>query len=153
MKAPTSSASSRPSYELDRASLAAVLRGLFTADGTVVDSGEKSQYVGLDSTSLELLVQVQRMLLGFGIKARIYENRRGGQLTSILPDGKGGSKAYPVREMHSLRITRSSRRAFEREIGFVPGEPEGRGARRPERQCRDLQRRAGRRVRFGHGNG
>ncbi len=110
-------------HGLDRASLAAVLRGLFTADGTVVDFGEKSQYVGLDSTSLELLVQVQRLLLGFGVKAKLYENRRGGHFEQMLPDGRGGMKTYPVRETHSLRITRSSRRAFEREIGFMAESP------------------------------
>ena len=107
-------------HELDRSSLAALLRGLFTADGTVVDSGEKSQYVGLDSTSLELLVQVQRLLLAFSIKSKLYENRRGGRFESLLPDGHGGLKAYPVREMHSLRITRSSRVRFEHAIGFMP---------------------------------
>jgi ribonucleoside-diphosphate reductase alpha chain len=107
-------------YSLDRASIAAILRGLFTADGTVVDAGEKSQYVGLDSTSQELLLQVQRLLLGFGIKSKLYENRRGGNLTSLLPDGRGGHKAYAVKEVHALRITSASRSKFEREIGFVP---------------------------------
>ncbi len=106
---------------LDRASLAALLRGLFTADGTVVDS--TAGYVGLDSTSLELLLQVQRMLLGFGIKSKLYENRRAGRLTQLLPDGKGGMKAYAVKETHSLRITRSSRVRFEHEIGFMPQSP------------------------------
>jgi ribonucleoside-diphosphate reductase alpha chain len=110
-------------HGLDRASIAGLLRGLFTADGTVVDSGEKSQYVGLDSTSLELLVQVQRLLLAFGVKAKLYENRRGGHFEAMLPDGRGGMKTYPVREMHSLRITRTSRRAFEREIGFMAESP------------------------------
>ena len=110
-------------YGLDRTSVAALLRGLFTADGTVVDSGSRSQYVGLDSTSLELLEQVQRLLLGFGIKSKLYENRRGGKFQAMLPDGRGGLKAYPVQEMHSLRITRSSSVRFEREIGFVAGSP------------------------------
>jgi ribonucleoside-diphosphate reductase alpha chain len=105
-------------FDLDRASMAALLRGLFTADGTVVQN--TASYVGLDSTSLELLVQVQRMLLAFGIKATIYEDRRAGKLSAILPDGRGGMKTYPVKEMHSLRITRDSRVAFEREIGFAP---------------------------------
>src|SRR4029079_8677508 len=105
-------------YELDKKSLAAVLRGLFTADGTVASYGEKSQYVALDSTSLELLRQVQRLLLGFGIKSKLYEDRRAGATESVLPDGRGGSRSYPVREMHSLRISRSSRILFEREIGF-----------------------------------
>ncbi|MEO6060189.1 MAG: LAGLIDADG family homing endonuclease, partial [Candidatus Limnocylindria bacterium] len=106
-------------FGLDRASIAGLLRGLFTADGTVVSSGTNA-YVGLDSTSLELMLQVQRMLLGFGIKSHIYENRRGGKLTSLLPDGRGGSKEYSVKEMHSLRITSDSRLRFEKEIGFAP---------------------------------
>jgi len=109
-------------FGLDRASLAAVLRGLFTADGTVADYGDKTQYVALDSTSLELLRQTQQLLLAFGIKAKIYRDRRvAGQTMAVLPDGKGGAKEYPVRQIHSLRISRSSRRVFEHEIGFVPG--------------------------------
>jgi ribonucleoside-diphosphate reductase alpha chain len=109
-------------FALDRRSLAAILRGLFTTDGTVANYGAKSQYVALDSTSLELLRQVQLILLGFGIKAKIYENRRAiGQTSALLPDGKGGSKIYPVRQMHSLRISRGSRVAFEREVGFIAG--------------------------------
>ncbi|MBX3730396.1 MAG: intein-containing adenosylcobalamin-dependent ribonucleoside-diphosphate reductase [Candidatus Sumerlaeia bacterium] len=108
-------------FALDSRSQAAILRGLFTTDGTVANYGEKSQYVSLDSTSLEMLRQVQLLLLGFGIKAKIYENRRVlGQQTALLPDGKGGMKEYPVRQLHSLRISRASRLIFEREIGFLP---------------------------------
>ncbi|MBI4211041.1 MAG: vitamin B12-dependent ribonucleotide reductase, partial [Deltaproteobacteria bacterium] len=107
-------------FELDRASTAAILRGLFTSDGTVANYGDKSQYLSLDSTSLALLRQVQKLLLSFGIKAKIYENRRGGVTESLLPDGKGGMKAYAVQEMHSLRISRSSRVLFEEMIGFHP---------------------------------
>jgi ribonucleoside-diphosphate reductase alpha chain len=106
-------------FSLGRDSIAGLIRGLFTADGTVVNT-RTNAYVGLDSTSLELLTQVQRMLLGFGIKSHIYENRRAGKLTSLLPDGKGGMREYPVKEMHSLRITSASRLRFEKEIGFAP---------------------------------
>jgi ribonucleoside-diphosphate reductase alpha chain len=106
--------------QLDKGSLAALLRGLFTADGCVVNSGEKVQYVALDSSSLELLQQVQLLLLSFGIKAKVYRNRRGGVSEALLPDGRGGTAAYTVREMHSLRITRSSRVVFADEIGFNP---------------------------------
>ncbi len=106
-------------YSLDRSSQAAILRGLFSADGTVADYGEKSQYVSLDSTSQRLLEQVQLLLLGFGIKSKLYRNRRAlDQQTAMLPDGKGGMKAYAVQQLHSLRISRSSRFVFEREIGF-----------------------------------
>ena len=59
-------------FGLDRASLRAILAGLFTADGTVANYGEKSQYVALDSVSLAMLQQVQKLLLGFGIKAKLY---------------------------------------------------------------------------------
>jgi len=38
----------------------------------------------------------------------------------MLPDGRGGMKSYPVQEMYSIRVTRSSRLVFEREIGFDP---------------------------------
>jgi ribonucleoside-diphosphate reductase alpha chain len=99
-----------------------VLRGLFTADGTVADYDEKSQYVSLDSTSRELLRQVQLLLLSFGIKSKLYENRRAlGQSQAMLPDGRGGHREYPVQQMHSLRISRRSRVVFEEMIGFIEG--------------------------------
>ncbi len=108
-------------FRLDRPSQAAMLRGLFTTDGTVADYGEKSHYVSLDSTSVDLLRQVQMLLLGFGIKSKLYENRRAiHQTTGLLPDGRGGSAEYAVRQVHSLRVSRSSRVLFEREIGFLP---------------------------------
>jgi ribonucleoside-diphosphate reductase alpha chain len=107
-------------FEMDRETQASVLRGLFTANGTVANYGDKSQYVALDSTSLRLLQQVQLLLLGFGIKAKIYENRRPlGQTQVEMPDGKGGMAEVLVQQMHSLRITKASRIAFEQEIGFL----------------------------------
>jgi ribonucleoside-diphosphate reductase alpha chain len=109
--------------DLDRPAQAAVLRGLFTADGTVANYGEKSQYVGLDSTSIELLRQVQLLLLSFGIKAKLYDHRRGETTMTLLPDGRGGKREYAVQPLFSLRISRSSRFVFEREIGFHPASP------------------------------
>jgi len=107
-------------FSLNRDAIAATLRGLFTADGCVANYGAKSQYVALDSSSHELLLQVQQLLLSFGIKAKIYRNRRiAGQLTTMMPDGKGGSREYKVEQMHSLRVSRSSRVLFEQEIGFI----------------------------------
>jgi ribonucleotide reductase alpha subunit len=108
-------------FGLDRGAVAALLRGLFTADGTVANYGNKSQYVALDSVSLPLLQQVQQLLLSFGIKAKLYRERRvAGQTMALLPDGKGGRREYPVQQIHSLRISRSSRVLFEQEIGFIP---------------------------------
>jgi len=107
-------------FGLNRQSISAILSGLFTADGTVANYGAKSQYVSLDSSSLGLLQQTQLLLLSFGIKSKIYENRRGGTTTHACPDGKGGLANYPVTETHSLRISRGSRVRFEQEIGFHP---------------------------------
>ncbi len=106
-------------YRLDRDSTAAVLRGLFTADGTVVNYGGTSQYVSLDSSSLLLLHQVQHLLLSFGIKSKLYKNRRI-DISSMCPDGRGGFARYDVLQMHALRISGTSRVAFEQEIGFHP---------------------------------
>ena len=104
---------------LGKNEMRSLLRGLFTADGTVADYGDKNQYVALDSTSEELLQQVQQLLLGFGIKAKIYRNRRVTD-RAVLPDGKGGVKEYDVKQVHSLRVTSRSRVRFEEEIGFMP---------------------------------
>jgi ribonucleoside-diphosphate reductase alpha chain len=122
-------------FLLDRTALAGVLRGLFTADGTVANHGAKSQFIALDSTSLELLRQTQLLLLSFGIKGKVYRNRRvAGQTVALLPDGKGGTREYPVAQMHSLRISRSSRFVFEHEIGFVGGSPKAEQLERLNRE-------------------
>jgi ribonucleoside-diphosphate reductase alpha chain len=129
-------------FRLDQPALAGLLRGLFTADGTVAPAwpgqagaagvssgnpesgGAKSQYVALDSTSIELLQQVQLLLLQFGIKAKLYRDRRvAGRTTALLPDGNGGHREYPVEQIHSLRISRDSRLRFEQAIGFMAGSP------------------------------
>ena len=118
------SASKRLSLDamrLDEASISSILRGLFTTDGTVANYGDKSKYVSLDSCSLGLLEQVQLLLLSFGIRAKIYRNRRGvGETEALMPDGKGGTKAYPVQQVHSLRISKRDRVSFEQKIGFHP---------------------------------
>ena len=108
-------------FELPLSSQKYVLQGLFTADGTVANYGEKSQYISLDSSSLQLLKDAQIILSGFGIKSKIYSNRRAGKETALLPDGKGGIKEYRVKPQHSLRISRTSRILFEKHIGFIPG--------------------------------
>jgi ribonucleoside-diphosphate reductase alpha chain len=104
-------------FDLDKESIKYILQGLFTADGTITGNPEKGFYVGLDNSSLGLLKQVQILLLNFGIKAKIYENRRK-TLVHYLPDSQRKLKLYKVKNFHSLRITRSSRIIFENEIGF-----------------------------------
>ncbi|MBI2151349.1 vitamin B12-dependent ribonucleotide reductase, partial [Candidatus Woesearchaeota archaeon] len=101
-----------------------IIQGLFTADGTVAYYPKKgSYYISLDSSSLQLLKDIQIMLLGFGIKSKIYSNRRAGKDKAWLPDGKGGLKEYSVQEMHSLRISRINRIKFGKLIGFMTESP------------------------------
>jgi ribonucleoside-diphosphate reductase alpha chain len=109
-------------FNLDKESIRYILKGLFTADGTITGNPQKGFYIGLDSSSLDLLKQVQLLLLNFGIKAKIYQNRRKA-LESFLPDSERKLKKYKVKQLHSLRITRSSRIIFEREIGFYEIHP------------------------------
>jgi len=60
-------------YEAPEDALRAFLRGLFDADGCVVNQVAKgTRYVGLGSRSEELLLGVQELLAGLGIAARIY---------------------------------------------------------------------------------
>ncbi len=104
-------------YELDEDSTAALLRGLFTAAGTVASDGERSQHVSLDSSALALLKQVQHLLLSFGIKATLDSDGRKEFVTNA-PNSKAGQAPFQVVQMHSLRIADFSGRAFERSIGF-----------------------------------
>jgi len=102
-------------YELDRSALAALLRGLFTADASVV---EDSAQIVLHSCSKELLQQVQVLLLAFGIKSAVQETRKD-DLEAIL-SGEADPRDYRIDDACVLKIGRASRRVFEREIGFHP---------------------------------
>jgi ribonucleoside-diphosphate reductase alpha chain len=99
---------------------AAFLRGLFGADGCVstVEGGKASRYVGLGSRSRDLLMQVQQLLEGFGIRSRIYD------ITTWKPQPfqhrrKSGELAtYAVRPGFDLRITGSDMVPFATLVGF-----------------------------------
>ncbi len=112
---------------LGKGATAALLRGLFTAAGTVADYGPKRQHVSLDSPSERVLRQVQVLLLSFGVRSKLVQNRRplgadrNGLLTALMPDGRGGVEERRVEQTHSLRICRSSRMRFQQEVGFAAG--------------------------------
>ena len=99
-------------YSLDAESLSAVLCGLFTADGSVNSQGATAGVV-LDSISIELLQQTQLLLLSFGIKARLYKDRKKAGTQTF-----DGTRSYQTRPYHSLIITKTSRHLFEEIIGF-----------------------------------
>ncbi len=94
------------------------LQALFTADGSVHDGGAKGCSVRLSSSHLNLLKDVQRLLLNFGIVSKIYENRRPAGYR-LMPDGKGGTREYFHKAQHELVISKSSLVVFAHEIGFM----------------------------------
>jgi ribonucleoside-diphosphate reductase alpha chain len=78
----------------------------------------KGVSVRLAQSDLARLEAVQRMLLRLGIVSTIYAGRRSAG-TKLLPDGKGGRKAYPVQTQHELVISGDNLVQFDSQIGFA----------------------------------
>jgi ribonucleoside-diphosphate reductase alpha chain len=100
---------------------AAFLRGLFGADGCVsrAEAGAKaSRYVGLGSRSAALLRDVQRMLAGWGIRARIYRVSESAGAHFSFTRADGSTVDYATREGFDLRVTGTDLARFASEIGF-----------------------------------
>jgi ribonucleoside-diphosphate reductase alpha chain len=98
--------------------VAAFLRGLFDADGCVRD-GSKERYVGLGSSSHELLRGAQRLLSTVGVFSRIYVTRKESTdvaFTYVRNDGT--FSIYESSPMFDLRITGRSIERFADAIGF-----------------------------------
>jgi ribonucleoside-diphosphate reductase alpha chain len=95
----------------------AFLRGLFDADGTVVN-GATTRYVGLGSRSILLLRSVQALLSSFGIVSRIYANDPGskGKFTYTTRDGV--ERAYISSPGYDLRIAGNNVDRFAARVGF-----------------------------------
>lgn len=94
------------------------LGGLFDADGSVQGSQAKGVSIRLAQSDLETLEAVSRMLLRLGVASTIYQNRRpAGE--SLLPDGKGGTKAYPTKAQHELVISGENIHRFAHLVGFA----------------------------------
>ena len=111
-------------FEAPEDSVVAFLRGLFDADGCVVNQNANgTRYVGLGSRSEELLIGVQELLASLGIASRIYMTsakktasfrytRKDGTEVSYGSDGPS----------YDLRISAGAIRDFHRLIGFMlPG--------------------------------
>jgi ribonucleoside-diphosphate reductase alpha chain len=94
------------------------LQALFTADGSAQQTTSKAAVIRLASSHYELLEQVQQLLGNFGIVCRIFKNRRNEQLR-MLPDGKGGKKAYLTRAQHEIHIAKANVAHFQEELGFL----------------------------------
>lgn len=94
------------------------LRGLFDADGSVQGDRRKGVSVRLSQRDLPRLQAVQRMLLRLGIASTLFADRRPAG-PRLLPDGKGGTRAYDCAADHVLVIARENAAAFADRIGFT----------------------------------
>ncbi len=94
------------------------LQALFGADGTVLDDVAKGVSVRLWSANAELLRDVQRLLLNFGVFSKLYQNRKQAGYKG-MPNGRGGESMYFTRAGHELTISKANLLAFRDEIGFV----------------------------------
>ena len=97
------------------------LQGLFSSDGHVAGTAQKGVSVRLTSVSKSLLIDVQRLLLNFGIVSSLYENRRDAGMRK-LPDGHGKTKKYFCKAYHDLVISKSDIHLFASLIGFLQEE-------------------------------
>ncbi|MCW0181893.1 MAG: ribonucleoside reductase [Zavarzinia sp.] len=105
---------------VERASAAfqrAFLRAFFDCDGSVQGSQDKGISVRLAQSDEAALRAVQRMLARFGIVSRLYARRPAGQ--SLLPDGRGGMRAYETRPQFELVVARANILRFRERIGFT----------------------------------
>ena len=94
------------------------LQALFTADGSVQGTVEKGVSVRLTSTNVELLKDVQRLLVNFGIFSKLYEDRHETGVQD-MPDGAGGTATYERQADHDLVISKDALTVFRDEIGFL----------------------------------
>jgi ribonucleoside-diphosphate reductase alpha chain len=108
--------------------VAGYLRGLFDADGTVISSENKTRYIGLGSSSMELLRDVQTLLIQFGINAKIYGGRKADMGVFKYKTVKGEERSYDSSPGYSLRISGNDIRCYVSEIGFDHSEKAAKAA-------------------------
>jgi ribonucleotide reductase alpha subunit len=97
----------------------AFVRGLFDADGTVVNQTAKAtRYVGLGSRSIDLLRSVQALLSSLGITSCIYANAKGGPSGFTYTGRDGMEHSYESAAGYDLRIAGEGIDQFAALIGF-----------------------------------
>jgi ribonucleoside-diphosphate reductase alpha chain len=109
-----------------------LIRALFTADGSINNGS-----LGLASSSLGLLEDVQLLLLGFGVRSQISNFKSeldgGAVVSGALSDWHeshglrdqghrpSGSRGDAESRRHGLRIDPGSLRSFAKHVGLLPG--------------------------------
>ncbi len=103
----------------DKATVAAFLRGLFGADGSVqINNIRACISVRLPSITKSLLNNCQLLLSQFGISSSVSLRRE--SRIVLMNDGKGGKKPYVSKDIYELIISgRHNVELFGHEIGFM----------------------------------
>ena len=117
---------------------AAVLRGLFDADGSVQGSRDKGISVRLAQSDRDLLERAQRMLARLGVNSAICLRREAGE--KALPDGRGGSAVYPVKAQYELIVSGANLAVFAERVGFTDADKSARLTSRLAGYARALNR-------------
>jgi len=89
------------------------LSGLFSADGYIDNDGA----IRLTSSDLEMLKEVQKLLLLFGILSRIYSRPYKRTFKYVTKDGK--VRTYVSEGYYELVIKNYSRKIFAEKIGLI----------------------------------
>jgi ribonucleotide reductase alpha subunit len=106
-------------FQAPEEAVTAFLRGLFDADGTVVNqSANATRYVGLGSRSCDLLRSVQALLATLGIASQVYATGRGGPSGFTYTTRDGVQRTYESAPGYDLRISGDGIDRFAVLIGF-----------------------------------
>jgi ribonucleoside-diphosphate reductase alpha chain len=107
-------------YEAPEEAVTAFLRGLFDADGCVVNqASNETRYVGLGSRSEELLIGIQELLASLGVASRIYMTSQQKKVSFHYTRKDGTEASYGSDgPSYDLRITAGAIREYHRLIGF-----------------------------------
>ncbi len=97
------------------------LQALFLSDHTVSGRPTEGQVLVLTSVGLDLLQDVQRLLLNFGVFSRILHGREREGGEALLPGDEGDVEPRSVRPVYELHVAGGSVARFVREIALLPG--------------------------------
>lgn len=104
-------------FKGSREMIVGYLQGLFYADGSVNFSDKKRDLtLRLAQSNKKLLQDVQNLLSSFGINAKLRKARDENE--TMLPDGRGGYKAYSCKANYELILNRFNTIRFKERIGL-----------------------------------
>lgn len=101
-----------------RATVTAFLQALFSADGTVYDKDEMHRTVRLTSASKQLLMDVQLLLLNYGIHSSIDLRSKQNQMNFTYETVDGEQREYVSHPSYELILSGNNIVEFKEKIGF-----------------------------------